>query len=218
MIHGRRRGELKETLRAMPTLVELGYSVLSISYRNHSGSAMSQDGLYHYGATEWQDVKLGYDFLKEQGFERVVLYGFSMGAAISLELLERLEDKSHIQALILDSPMLDAPTVFLTGARQLGLPDILSNLAITVAGWRIGINWSSLDQRLLASQMTQPILLIGGVRDSTIPISLLDDFASRVKSPLVYKRIDEAEHVESWNLDPQAYATWLTDFLSQYTP
>ena len=219
-LHGRRRGRIAETLRIIPTLVEEGYSVLSLSYRNHSDSDPSRDGFYHYGETEWKDAAVGLAFLKEKGIKRVVLYGFSMGGAVALETLEHYpEGAVPVAALIMDAPLLDPRTVFRLGASNMGLPlaNRLADLALFVAGLRAGINWQGLDQRHFASSVDVPTLLITGIEDSTIPIELVDDFAANVPD-IEYYRVENADHVESWNENPGMYETWVKTFLATHAP
>ncbi len=215
LLHGRRRGEIRETMRIMPTLHDLGFPMLSISYRNHSQSDMSPDGLYHYGASEWEDAKTGWDYLKDKGFEKIIIVGFSMGGAVGLELTKHIPQED-VPALILDSPLLDTHTVLQTGARNTGIPDFLSNIVIFMAAQRSGVDYRQLDQRKYAHQLTMPVLLFGAVADTTIPISLVDEFAEKVEAPLTYKRLEGVEHVEPWNDDPEKYAKWVADFLKTY--
>ena len=220
MLHGRRRGRIAETLRILPALVAEGYSVLSLSYRNHSDSDPSRDGFYHYGETEWKDVVVGLEFLKEQGIERVVLYGFSMGGAVALETLENYPESAiAVDALIMDAPLLDPRTIFRLGASNMGLPlaNRLADLALFVAGLRAGIDWQGLDQRNFASSVDVPTLLITGVEDSTIPLKLVDDFAANVPD-IEYHRVENADHVESWNENPEVYETWIKTFLASHAP
>jgi len=203
LIHGRRRGQLKETMRIMPTLHDLGFPMLSVSYRNHSQSDRSPDGLFHYG--EW-------DYLKDKGYENIIIYGFSMGGAIGIELIKNI-DQSDVPALIMDSPLLDTHTVLQNGGSRAGVPKFISNLVIFMASQRSGVNYAQLDQRKYAHQLTMPVLLFGAVADTTIPISLVDEFAANVKAPLTYHRIDDAEHVEPWNVNPEQYERWVAEFL-----
>lgn len=221
MLHGRRRGDITETLRVLPTMHELGYSVLALSYRNHTDSAMSPDGFYHYGQTEWQDAVTGLKFLSEQGVSRVVLYGFSMGGAVATETLKNYPEAGlpEPQALVLDAPLLDPPSVFRRGARNMGLPlpDLVTNLALFTASLRSGINWESLDQRRYAPNLGLPVLLISGTEDQTTPISMVDAFAAKAPD-LEYHRVEGADHVESWNHDPEQYEAWLRTFLRKHAP
>lgn len=220
MLHGRRRGDIRETLRVMPMVVEMGYSVMALSYRNHSQSDMSPDGFYHYGASEWQDVVTGLEFLAQQGIQEVVLYGFSMGGAVAMETIKRPQaGLPQIKALIMDSPLLDPREVFILGAQNMRLPlaERIVDLGLLVARFRSGIDWRNLDQRRYASQLSIPVLLIAGSGDSTIPISLVDEFAANVAT-IEYRRLTNVEHVEGWNQNPAAYESWVRNFLLQVAP
>lgn len=217
LLHGRRRGELIETLRAFPIAAEPGYSVLAMAYRNHRGAPDSPDGLYHYGQTEVEDALAGLSFMQRQGVTRVVVMGLSMGGGIALELTKRLPSAPRLRGLILDAPLVDPRTVFRYNAARLGipLPVLLTEVALLVATARSGIRWSALDQRRIAPDLQVPVLLFAGTADSTIPIALLDDFAGRVRAPLEYVRLEGVEHVEAWNHDPTAYRKRLQRFLAR---
>lgn len=223
LLHGRRRGQIIEVQRILPKLVTMGYSVLALSYRNHSQSTASPDGFYHYGASEWQDARVGLDFLEQQGIKEFALYGFSMGGAVSLELLKRLspEGLPKPTCLILDAPLLDPKEVFTLGAHRLGIPlllaSLLSSWAMLISQWRSGIDWKNLDQRIYASQLALPVLLFMGTADTTIPIKLVDEFAARVQD-IDYHRLEAVEHVEAWNIDPFTYETKLEAFLKSHLP
>ncbi len=214
MLHGRRRGEILETLRIMPTLNTMGYPILAMSYRNHSGSDLSPDSYYHYGFTEWEDAMIGVDFLNKKGIEKIVIYAFSMGSVVALELLENLEEDKVI-ALVLDSPMVDPRSVVINSGQKVGLPGIVTRMALQVASWRSSINWQKLDKREVISQYDIPILLIAGTADSTVPIKIIDDFASNITAPLVYKRIKGVEHAEAWNNNSRLYEAWVREFLNK---
>ena len=219
MLHGRRRGEIIETLRVMPALTSAGYSVLSLSYRNHTDSAASPDGFYHYGDSEWRDVLTGLEFLREQGIEQVVLYGFSMGGAVAIEILKHYSaELPEIQALIMDSPLLDPRTVFRLGARNSGLPlpHRTADLALFVARLRAGIDWNAINQVRYAPDLNLPTLLIAGTNDQTTPIEMMDAFAANALD-IDYHRV-EADHVESWNHDSKQYEAWLLEFLGEHAP
>jgi uncharacterized protein len=217
MLHGRRRGNIQETLRALPAVVDSGYSVLTVAYRNHAQSAPSPDGFYHYGDSEWQDAVEGLKFLAQAGVKQVILYGFSMGGAVSLETFTRYKEDPKVIAIILDSPLLDPYEVFLLGAKETGLPlaNVLTQGAMLVARLRTGINWAGLDQRKTAADITVPVLLFGATADTTIPISLVDEFANLLAN-VEYHRLEGVEHVESWNYEPQQYEAWVTAFLEKF--
>ncbi len=223
MLHGRRRSSRLETLRILPTLRDMGYPVLSLAYRNHDQSPMSPDGFFHYGASEWQDALLGLKFLQEQGAERIVIYAYSMGGAVTLETMERLPQLGEAEladaliAIVLDAPLSDPRTVFETAAVRSNLPAAkpLTRLTMWLSSLRSGVDWQSLDQRETIDQVELPMLLIHGTTDSTVPVSLSDALAAANDS-IIYQRVEGVEHGEAWNQNPERYEAWVREFLGEH--
>jgi alpha-beta hydrolase superfamily lysophospholipase len=217
-LHGRRRADLTETLRILPTLRRSGWSVMALAYRNHDRSDPSPDGLFHYGHSEVEDALAGLAELERRGVEEVALYGFSMGGAVALEALKRWPpDGPRLLGLVLDSPLLDPRTVIAKGARDSGLPrpGLLTDIALLVARLRTGVDWSNLDQRRGAAAVDVPLLLIAGTADHTIPVGLVDEFAALVEAPVEYLRLEGVDHVEGWNRDRQRYEQAVDGFLDR---
>ena len=218
-LHGRRRADRTETLRIIPTVVDSGWSVMSLAYRNHDASDPSPDGLFHYGASEVEDALVAVEELARRGVEEVVLYGFSMGGAVALEAAQRWPvDGPELLGIVLDSPLLDPVEVIRKGARDAGLPlaNGLADLSFVVARLRTGVDWGSLDQRRSAADISVPLLLIAGTADETIPVGLVDEFADSVKAPLEYLRLEGVEHVEGWNRARPQYEESVRTFLVRY--
>lgn len=218
VLHGRRRGELIETLRFIPALHDLGLHVLAQSYRNHDASDPSPDGLYHYGASEWEDALAGARELAARGVDRVVLFGVSMGGAVALEALERWgPDLPEVIGLVLDSPLVDPYATVELGAVKAGLPApaLLTRLALTVAGWRTGVDFGSLVQARSAARVPVPVMVVAGTADSTVPIASVDEFVDALRVPVTYHRLEGVEHVEAWNRSgADRYAAWLRAFVA----
>lgn len=215
MLHGRRRGDRSEALRALPTVAASGASVLVSSYRNHDRSAMSPDGLFHYGASEADDLLAALAWLRERGVTRVVLVTYSMGGAVALVARERWPaDGPELLGLTMDAPLIDPRSVFTAAAVRAGLPAPLAALGVRLAERRSGVDYAPLDLRRHAERLDVPLLLHATALDGTIPIALVDAFAERVPAPLLrYRRLDQGDHVEAWNLDPDAYEVALAAFL-----
>ena len=218
VVHGRRRGERSETLRALRPVAAGGRSALVIAYRNHRGAPASPDGFYHYGASEARDVLAGVRFLADRGVRRVALFGFSMGGAAVLEAAKRWPaDAPELAGLLFDSPLIDpaATTVARLVEARMPLPRLWAWASLGVAAWRSGVRWRALDQRRSAHRLTVPVLLIAGTDDRTVPIATVDGFAARLGGTVRYARVRDADHVEAWNRDPEAYEGWVRSFLAE---
>jgi hypothetical protein len=78
LVHGR-RATREESLRVLPTIAELGFPALVMTYRNDAEAPKSPDQFYHIGDTEWEDVEASVRYAFSQGVRDVVLFGWSMG-------------------------------------------------------------------------------------------------------------------------------------------
>ena len=220
LLHGRRRGERREALRALPSLHAMGMPVLVLSYRNHDASDPSPDGLYHYGASEWQDALVGASALAERGVTRIVVFGISMGGAVALEAKRRWPPElPPLVALVLEAPLVDPAAAVRLALGRAGVPFAAwaARAVIRAARRRTGVDFAALRQARHADEIDVPVMLMAGTADTTVPIDAIDRFAERIRAPLVYRRLDGVEHVEAWNAEPAAYDASLRAFLTGVT-
>jgi alpha-beta hydrolase superfamily lysophospholipase len=210
LVHGNALDRL-DTIKIVPALHRLGLPVLTISYRNDAGAPPNPSGMLRYGLSEWQDLAAAVQYALGHGARRLLLVGYSMGGAIVVSFLARSRLAARVAGLILDSPMLDfGRTVDLGASRQtlplvgLPLPQSLTAVAKWIAGWRYGVDWGSLDYLDGAAKLPAPILLFQGGADRTVPAATSDQLA-RVAGDVTYVRVRDADHRDSWNLDPAGY-------------
>lgn len=210
LVHGNSMDRL-DTIKIVPALHRLGLPVLVISYRNDAGAPEDPSGMLRYGQTEWQDLAAAVGYALSHGARRVVLVGYSMGGGIAANFLERSPLAARVSGVILDSPMMDfSQTVDLGAAKQqlplvgLPLPQSLTDVAKWLAGWRYGVDWTSLDYLEGAAKIHAPILLFQGTADATVPAATSDELA-RIAPAVTYVRVRGADHLDSWNLDPARY-------------
>jgi alpha-beta hydrolase superfamily lysophospholipase len=210
LVHGNSMDRL-DTVKIVPTLHRLGLPVLMISYRNDAGAPNDPSGMLRYGLTEWRDLAAAVQYALAHGARSVVLVGYSMGGGIAASFLERSPLAAQVSGVILDSPMMDFSRAVDLGASKqrlplvgLPLPQSLTDVAKWMAGWRYGVDWSSLDYLKAAARIHAPMLLFQGTADQTVPAATSDELA-RVARGVTYVRVRGADHLDSWNLDPARY-------------
>jgi pimeloyl-ACP methyl ester carboxylesterase len=147
LVHGK-SAPLRETLRVLPTIAAGGHHALVINYRNDEGMPQDHSGEYGYGATEWSDVESAVRYAIAKGAGDTALIGYSMGGAIVVNFLLESELASQVDAVALDSPMLDFSATVDLGADNSSLPIVglpvpssLTTVAKFLAERRFDIDW-----------------------------------------------------------------------------
>lgn len=219
LAHGK-GGYPPEMLRMATTLNARGVTCLLISYINDPDVPGSPEGMYGYGTLEVPQVEAAVTYALDEGAERIVLGGVSHGAAISLAFLENSDLAETVDAVILDSPPADlASNIDAIGDTRslpvvgLPIPESLESVAMLMTEWRFGIDFSDYDRTATADRITAPTLIFQGGRDTTVDITTARDLAAQMGATATLVEQPEAQHVGSWNVDPEAYATAMTTFL-----
>lgn len=209
------------TLRGARVATELGYTSLVVSYRNTAEGPRFGNDRSTLGHTETSDVDEAIGYAVRRGAQRILLFGWSMGAAIALQLADHPRHRGLIAALVLDSPVLNWTEVIKTNCARTVLPAAAAHLAIPwltlvplarAVGLPGHIPLRSFDWTARAADLATPTLILHGTRDDSIPIRLSQ--ALRHDRPdLVELETFDAGHTLCWNTDPdrwrEAATTWL---------
>jgi len=218
-VHGR-GADRRECLRVLPLLHRLGFPVLAITYRNDLEAPASPDGHYHLGDTEWEDLDAAVEFAHSAGARRVVLFGWSMGAAIIGAYLNRAKRAAEIVAgVVWDCPLLDWKATLRQQAALRRLPPGMTVLASAVTRRRIGIDFTRFDLPRRPPGVRPPTLVFHGGADTAVPAGPARALAASAPDlgwPLHYIEVPDAEHTATWNADPAGYERALTEFLRRH--
>ena len=212
-VHGK-GADRREALRILPSLHAAGLPVLVITYRNDEG-APPGDSYYRYGETEWRDLEAAVAFARDGGARDVVLVGYSMGAGIAFAFLDRSPLAGDVSALIVDAPLLSFEASVDFEADERGLPGFLTWTGKRFTSWRFDLDWDALDYRDEALALDIPVLLFHGSEDGTNPVAESDAWAEARPATVTYVRVDGAEHVRAWNVDPEGYEAAVREFLAR---
>jgi len=214
------------TLRGAQVATDLGYTSLVVTYRNTTEGLFVGTGRSTLGHTETADVDEAIGYAVRRGAQRIVLFGWSMGDAIALQLAARPCHDGLITALVLDSPVLDWTETIKANCARSGLPTTAGHLAVpwlaigplaSMVGLPGSIPLRRFDWITRAAELTTPTLILHGIRDSSAPIRLSQ--ALRDERPdLVTLETFDADHTLAWNSDPERWRAvvsgWLTSQLA----
>lgn len=221
MVHGR-GVQRTEGLRAVRTARELGMTSLLVSYRNDGEAPYAPDGRYGLGMTEWQDVESAMEYAFSHGADDVVLFGWSMGGAICLQVADVSRYRSRVRALVLDGPVIDWMDVLTHQAElnripapagRLGQWLISNSLGRFVTGLSTPVDLKSMDWVSRADQVTVPTLILHSEDDEFVPVGPSAELAERNPAFVTFERFHRARHTKEWNVDPERWhvltAEWL---------
>ena len=214
------------TLRGVQVAAELGYSSLVVSYRNTVEGPRDGTGRSTLGDAEMADVDDAIGYAVRRGAGQVVIFGWSMGAAIALQLASHPRHEGLIAALVLDSPVLNWTEVIKANCASSGLPSAAGHLAIPwltlhplarAVGLPERIPLRSFDWSTRAADLTTPTLILHGTRDDSVPIQLSQALRG-VRPDLVELEPFDAGHTLCWNTDPDRWRYAVTMWLTSRVP
>lgn len=210
MVHGR-GAKRTEGIRAIATARALGMTSLLISYRNDGEAPAAGDGRYGLGSTEWKDVEAAVAYALEHGAREVVLFGWSMGGAVCLQMADRSELSSMVAAMVLDGPVINWIDVLAHQARLNRLPDAIGQLGQWLmsnkAGrWATGlaapVDLKAMDWLARAEQLRVPTLILHSEDDNFVPVGPSMELAAKVPQLVSFVRFHLARHTREYNVDP----------------
>ncbi len=227
MVHG--RGATRtEGLRAVPTARTLGMTSLLISYRNDGEAPAAEDRRYGLGMTEWRDVEAAIEYARTKGAKDIVLFGWSMGGAISLQTVDLSEHGHLIRALVLDGPVINWVDVLAHQARLNNIPapiGQLGQLLLThpagrsLTGLAAPVNLKSMDWVHRAAELQTPTLIIHSAADEYVPSGPSKELAGQNPAMVSFVEFARGRHTKEWNVDRtawhQAVSNWLAPVLSR---
>ncbi|WP_102192200.1 alpha/beta hydrolase [Microbacterium aurantiacum] len=221
-VHG--RGVTRaECLRAVPVLHALGLPNLVVSYRNDGEAPRSRGGSYALGAAEWRDVDAAIAYALRHGAERVLLMGWSMGGAVSLQAAVNSGNRDRIAGLILDSPVIDWRTVLRFQAREAGMRAPLPDLAMSalsvpltarLSGAEEAIPFDRLDMVARAEELTMPILILHSDDDGFVPSDASHALQEARPDLVTMPHFSVARHTKLWNYDQVSWTKAITDWVT----
>lgn len=207
-------GKKSGALRGVPVAGRLGYTSLVVSFRNDGEAPASADRRYHLGQSEWRDVDAAVSYAVDQGASQIVLFGWSLGGTIALQLTLESEFRNRIVGLVLDAPVIDWTSTLLANAKSSMLPRWIALLGLRIlesprlcwiAGLGTALNLRALDGVARANESRPPALVIHSERDRSTPFAVSRRFIDRRRELATLVTFPSVEHTQEWNADPEGW-------------
>ncbi|MEE1754815.1 alpha/beta hydrolase [Streptomyces sp. SP18CS02] len=201
-------------MNVMPFLHKQRVPVLDPAYRGDEGAPPPVDGLGHLGDSEWRDVDAAIRHAVRHGAERVILHGWSTGAAMALHAAATSTMRDRVSGLVLDSPVLDWEATLRAVAAARRIPSPLLPLAVRAAQGRTGLHGDRLREAADPRGLRVPTLLFHGPDDHLAPWGPSRELAARRPDLVTLHTVRHAPHAAMWNADPRRYEETLRRFLT----
>lgn len=190
-------GNISHRLDTLQLLHDLGVSVFIFNYRGYGSSdgKASEKGTYH-------DIAGAFSFLNQRGWPpaRTILFGRSLGAAISLE------GSLHTPpaGLIMESAF--------TSLNAMGRHHY--PLLNTLLGWLIGAKYNNIEK---IAELKSPLLLIHGRNDSICPPRMAEELYQRAPQEKQLLWIAGADHNNGFLVGGELYRNTLREAITRWT-
>jgi hypothetical protein len=187
-----------------------GCSVLLFDLRGHGKSG---DHATTFGVKETDELQKAFAFANQRGNSRIILYGVSLGAAISIKAVA--ENKIQPNAIIADACFESLHQHFRARARILGFPtEPFASLLTCWVGIEKGYNGFRHDVSSYSKKVNCPVLVEWGEKDPYVTReeteSIFKNLSSKNKTLVVYPN---AEHGAFLEKDPLSWEKEIQTFL-----
>lgn len=226
-IHGYQADRLN-ALRTVSTLYDVHATHLVVSYRGDGEGPATPNNTTRLGLDEWHDVDSALAYAMDQGAERVLFVGWSMGASIAMLLEERSSRSDVIIGNVFVSPATDWRAIMTSSARRMGIPAagaltalcvllLSSPLGCRLAGLRAPIDFAQVDWTR-AARVRVPTLVLHSAGDLTSPLASTRRFVASNDSYVELAELRRAAHTREFNVDPEGFqdaiSQWVRHFVS----
>ena len=211
-IHVHGQGSARaQTLRGVETASRMGLSSLVVSYRNDGEGPRSRDARSHLGESEWLDLEAALRFVAARGGTECVMFGWSLGATLALNTVQRSSLAEMIKGLVMVAPVLVWEDVMRANARHQRCPQLLGSLVARLlalsgfsrlAGLEGPLKVCGPDRDRFHGALSIPALILHNRNDWSVPFETSARFAQARKDRVELVEFDCAGHTQEWNSDP----------------
>ena len=215
MVHGNesnRDDPTIGTLEIASKLVKHGYNVLMFDLR---GCGESDGDMVSAGYHEKRDLTGAVEYVKERGYGRIGVLGFSLGAVTSL--LAAAEN-GDINAVVSDSSFADLTDIMGPEfSKRTRAPAVFLRPMLFVIKIMYGVDFNTIKPvESVAGMESTPVFFIHGDEDDTIPV----DHAYRLKQASQNPQnrlwiVPETFHTRSYITHPEEYISRVTAFFDE---
>lgn len=193
-------------------LTRKGHDVLIFDYRGYGKSAgvPIQEGV-HYDALAAMDY--GYHLGKKIGAKKFIVYGQSLGGAISLKALAEFKHKDKVDLLVQDSTFSSYQDLAFEKLNDSWVTWLISPIAYLLISDKYATNdvWKDVPKKI-------PLLVIHGSNDEVVPLHHGEKIYQASNNPKYFWKIKNGTHTDIFIYHNHRYRKQFIDFIEQKIP
>ncbi len=198
----------KGNILGMISFLADDFNLLLFDFRAMGGSK----GFFSTGGgKETNDIDAAIEFLKDKGFPKAGLFGFSMGAATAL-----MSENTAVAVRVADSPFADVGGELDYVFESLGV--LRHPLILMMKAWSLlilGVNMDRESPVIKAARLTTPTLIIHGDKDTQVPVESSLKLKAACPDAELWI-IKGADHGEAAGVAGRLYETRVSDFFKKH--
>lgn len=192
-------------------LVNNGYNVLTFDLRGHGDS---EGHIITGGYLEKRDLFGALSYIKQRGYYKIGVIGFSLGAATALLTAAETED---IKAIVSDGCFADLNIIIRSEiTKRTKLPGFFARPILFLAKKYYHIDFRSIKpEKVISKIYPRPILLIHGANDNRVPLNEAYRLLKASRNPVNQLWIaPNSTHVRSYINNPEEYMIRIISFFN----
>lgn len=210
LLHGIKSNKLSLSSRAL-IYDSLGFNIIMLDSRGHGESESLP---ISFGWNESKDLISVIENIKNQGFNKIIIHGLSLGAATGFYTLAGRE---LAQAFISESCYLDLKSAFYNRMPDFPFKEIIYYPLIWFSEIKFGAPINELSPLEKAKNINAPTLFMYGDKEEVLPKNESEQLFYQLGTDKKKKIIFEnADHVDFFNHSPDLYKKELSLFLKQH--
>lgn len=201
--------EKSANLSQSNTFNQFGYSTLLVDFRAHG---QSEGNTCTIGYREAEDVKLAYDYLKNNGEKHIILYGISMGAATVTKAVA--DYNLTPDKIILEMPFASLPATVEGKMRMAGLPAEPFGGLLTFWGGTLNGFWAfNMKPKEFVKNFKCPVLLQWGRKDKGVTGEEINELYKNIPGQKKLVIYENSGHENLCENEPDKWEETVADFL-----
>lgn len=187
-------------------LTKSGYDIFIFDYR---GYGLSKGQANQQGLNKDSIAALNWAYEKQKSYPKFIVYGQSLGGAVSMRALKDFEHRDEIDLFVLDSTFISYQSIAFDKVKNAGVLMVISPLTYILVS-------DEYAARKFVSKIEIPTLVIHGKKDMVVPYKFGEEIFSKLETKKKWWwSIDDGGHTDVFWPKNLKYRTKFTTFLEE---